>query len=29
MEKNLDNQLVGTDGWVKLEANSKGIIKKK
>ena len=28
VEKNLDNQLVGTDGWVKLEANSRGIIKK-
>ena len=28
VEKNLDDQLVGTDGWVKLEANSRGIIKK-
>ena len=28
LERNLDNQLVGSDGWVKLEANSKGIIKK-
>ena len=28
MEKNLDNPLVGTEGWVKLEANSRGIIKK-
>ena len=28
VEKNLDTLLVGTDGWVKLEANSKGIIKK-
>ena len=28
VEKNLDNQLVGTEGWVKLEANSRGIIKK-
>ena len=28
VEKKLDAQLVGSDGWVRLEANSKGIIKK-
>lgn len=28
VEKNLDTQLVGSNGWVKLEANSRGIIKK-
>ena len=29
VEMNLDNQLVGTDGWVKLEANLKRNNKKR